>query len=296
MIKPTLFVLAAGLGNKYGGMRQQESIGPNGETILDYTVFDACRAGFGKIVFVIYSAFEKEFRQLILSKYEGRVSIECLVQDKDNADPGNKIKSPYPWSSICALWAGREMLSDPFGVVNAEDFYGKESFEILADALTKVSPSNYFNVAFELRKTLSETSPLTRGICIMDEDNNLNSIIDHVEVEMTGGNVVYKNKDNKRTEIDGKSITSINMWAVDPDIFNYVEMFVDKIHQHSLQNEKVCYTITEMINTLLIQEKVKVNVRITPSEWLGVASTDDRVPLVLKINDYIKAKRYPKSL
>jgi len=130
----------------------------------------------------------------------------------------------------------------------------------------------------------------------MDEDNNLNSIIDHVEVEMTGGNVVYKNKDNKRTEIDGKSITSINMWAVDPDIFNYVEMFVDKIHLHCEKNEKMCYTITEMINTLLVQEKVKVNVRITPSEWLGVASTDDRVPLVLKINDYIKAKRYPKSL
>lgn len=296
MVKPTLFVLAAGLGNKYGGMRQQESIGPNGETILDYTVFDACRAGFGKIIFVIYSAFEKEFKQFVLSKYEGRIAVEYLIQDKSNADPGNKIKAPYPWSSICALWAGKDMLLDPFGVVNAEDFYGKESFEILADAVTKVVPSNYFNVAFELSKTLSETSPLTRGICVMDDNNNLSSIIDHVEVEMIGGNVVYKNKDNKRTEIDGQSIASINMWAVHPDIFNYVEKFVDKIHQQNLLNERVCYTITEMMNVLLAQEKVKVNVLITPSEWLGLASADDRVPLVLKINEYIKAKRYPKSL
>ncbi|MDD3161033.1 MAG: nucleotidyltransferase [Bacteroidales bacterium] len=296
MIKPTLFVLAAGLGNKYGGMRQQESIGPNGETILDYTVFDACRAGFGKIIFVIYSAFEKEFKEFVLSKYEGRIAVEYLIQDKNNADPGNKIKAPYPWSSICALWAGREMLQTPFGIVNAEDFYGKESFEILADAVTKVSPSNYFNVAFELSKTLSETSPLTRGICVMDDHNNLSSIVDHLEVETIGGNVVYKNKDNKRTEIDGKSIASINMWAVHPDIFNYVEMFVEKIYQQDLLNEKVCYTITEMINVLLAQTKVKVNVLMTPSEWLGLASADDRVPLVLKINDYIKAKRYPKSL
>lgn len=296
MIKPTLFVLAAGLGNKYGGMRQQESIGPNGETILDYTVFDACRAGFGKIIFVIYSAFEKEFKEFVLSKYEGRIAVEYLIQDKNNADPGNKIKAPYPWSSICALWAGRDMLQTPFGVVNAEDFYGKESFEILADAVAKVSPSNYFNVAFELSKTLSETSPLTRGICVMDDENNLSAIVDHVEVEMIGGNVVYKNRDNKRTEIDGQSIASINMWAVHPDIFNYVETFVDRIHQQSLLNEKVCYTITEMINTLLTQEKVKVKVLITPSEWLGLASADDRVPLVLKINEYIKAKRYPKSL
>lgn len=296
MIKPTLFVLAAGLGNKYGGMRQQESIGPNGETILDYTVFDACRAGFGKIIFVIYSAFEKEFKEFVLSKYEGRIAVEYLIQDKNNADPGNKIKAPYPWSSICALWAGREMLQTPFGIVNAEDFYGKESFEILADAVTKVSPSNYFNVAFELSKTLSETSPLTRGICVMDDHNNLSSIVDHLEVETIGGNVVYKNKDNKRTEIDGKSIASINMWAVHPDIFNYVEMFVEKIYQQDLLNEKVCYTITEMINVLLAQTKVKVNVLMTPSEWLGLASADDRVPLVLKINEYIKAKRYPKSL
>ena len=296
MIKPTLFVLAAGLGNKYGGMRQQESIGPNGETILDYTVFDACRAGFGKIIFVIYSAFEKEFKEFVLSKYEGRIAVEYLIQDKNNADPGNKIKAPYPWSSICALWAGREMLQTPFGIVNAEDFYGKESFEILADAVIKVSPSNYFNVAFELSKTLSETSPLTRGICVMDDHNNLSSIVDHLEVETIGGNVVYKNKDNKRTEIDGKSIASINMWAVHPDIFNYVEMFVEKIYQQDLLNEKVCYTITEMINVLLAQTKVKVNVLMTPSEWLGLASADDRVPLVLKINDYIKAKRYPKSL
>lgn len=296
MIKPTLFVLAAGLGNKYGGMRQQESIGPNGETILDYTVFDACRAGFGKIIFVIYSAFEKEFKEFVLSKYEGRIAVEYLIQDKNNADPGNKIKAPYPWSSICALWAGREMLQTPFGIVNTEDFYGKESFEILADAVTKVSPSNYFNVAFELSKTLSETSPLTRGICVMDDHNNLSSIVDHLEVETIGGNVVYKNKDNKRTEIDGKSIASINMWAVHPDIFNYVEMFVEKIYQQDLLNEKVCYTITEMINVLLAHAKVKVNVLMTPSEWLGLASADDRVPLVLKINDYIKAKRYPKSL
>lgn len=296
MINPTLFVLAAGLGNKYGGMRQQESIGPNGETILDYTVFDACRAGFGKIIFVIYSAFEKEFKEFVLSKYEGRIAVEYLIQDKNNADPGNKIKAPYPWSSICALWAGREMLQTPFGIVNAEDFYGKESFEILADAVTKVSPSNYFNVAFELSKTLSETSPLTRGICVMDDHNNLSSIVDHLEVETIGGNVVYKNKDNKRTEIDGKSIASINMWAVHPDIFNYVEMFVEKIYQQDLLNEKVCYTITEMINVLLAHAKVKVNVLMTPSEWLGLASADDRVPLVLKINDYIKAKRYPKSL
>ncbi len=296
MVKPTLFVLAAGLGNKYGGMRQQESIGPNGETILDYTVFDACRAGFGKIVFVIYSAFEKEFRQLVLSKYEGRVSIECLVQDKDNANQGNKIKSPYPWSSICALWAGRELLSEPFGVVNAEDFYGMESFEILADALTKVSASNYFNVAFELRKTLSETSPLTRGICVMDDNNVLDSIVDHLEVEMTGGNVVYKNKDNQRTEINGTSITSINMWALDPDIFNYTAKYVDNIYLQNHESEKACYTITEMINMLLLKEQVKVKVLVTPSEWLGVTSADDRVPLVLKINDYIKTKRYPKSL
>ncbi|MDD4636829.1 MAG: nucleotidyltransferase [Bacteroidales bacterium] len=296
MVKPTLFVLAAGLGNKYGGMRQQESIGPNGETILDYTVFDACRAGFGKIIFVIYSAFEKEFKEFVLSKYEGRIAVEYLIQDKNNADPGNKIKAPYPWSSICALWAGKDLLQTPFGIVNAEDFYGKESFEILAEAVKNVSPSNYFNVAFELCKTLSETSPLTRGICVMDDENNLSSIVDHLEVEMTGGNVVYKNRDNKRTEIDGQSIASINMWAVHPDIFNYAEKFVDKIHQQSLLNEKVCYTITEMVNVLLTQEKVKVKVLITPSEWLGLASADDRVPLVLKINEYIKAQRYPKSL
>lgn len=299
MTKPTLFILAAGIGNKYGGMKNMEEIGPNGEIFLDYLVYDAIRAGFSKLVFVLFSAIEQEFKTLILPRYASKIAVECIFQDKDShIDTENKIKTPYPWSSIRSLHAGRMVLREPFGVVNAEDFYGSRSFELLHDAVLHIGKGDYkyANVAFQLQNTIPEYSSATRGICRTDTNNMLLAVDDYNDVEWFGGNLIYKDSEKRREEVDALTLTSMNMWAFSPEIFNHTDTFVHILYTERGINAHAPYTITQMMNELLKEGKVAVKLLETPDKWLGISSKEDRTASVLRINEYIKNGLYPKRI
>ena len=212
----TLIVLAATMGNKYGGLKQLEGIGPNGETILDFSIYDAVRVGFNKIVFVISRHFEQEFKKLVSGKYEHVVEVEYVYQDVETIpEEKRNPKRKALYGSVRAVLMGEELIDSPFGVINAVNFYQRESFELLYDNLVMLGEADYhsFNICYRLRNVLAESGGVTRGICEVDEKGYLLSVTDRVGVERISGNPMYPNELHKWVALDDNSLVSMNMWG-----------------------------------------------------------------------------------
>ena len=218
----TLIVLAATMGNKYGGLKQLEGIGPNGETILDFSIYDAVRVGFNKIVFVISRHFEQEFKKLVSGKYEHVVEVEYVYQDVETIpEEKRNPKRKALYGSVRAVLMGEELIDSPFGVINAVNFYQRESFELLYDNLVMLGEADYhsFNICYRLRNVLAESGGVTRGICEVNEKGYLLSVTDRVGVERISGNPMYPNELHKWVALDDNSLVSMNMWGFTPQVF-----------------------------------------------------------------------------
>jgi NDP-sugar pyrophosphorylase family protein len=298
-MKPTLFILAAGMGSRYGGLKQMDGLGPNGEAILDYSVYDALRAGFGKIVFVIRKDFEDDFRRVVLSKYEGKVQCEVCFQSVDRVPEGctyNPERSK-PWGTNHAVLMGKDLIHEPFGVINADDFYGRESFQVLADYLKSVegTKGQYCMVGYRVCNTLSENGSVSRGVCEADENGFLTDVVERTKIEEKNGVIVFT-EDGKDTPLDRNTPVSMNMWGFTPEYFKYSEEGFRAFLAAKGQELKSEFYIPTLVNDLIVAGEATCKVLDTPSKWFGVTYSEDRPQVVMKINQLVKEGVYPAKL
>lgn len=300
-MKPTLFVLAAGMGSRYGGLKQLDGLGPNGETIMDYSIFDAIRAGFGKVVFVIRKDFETDFREKILKKYENMIPVELVFQSLDALPEGFTLspERQKPWGTNHAVMMGKEVIKEPFAVINADDFYGKDSFQVLADYLKTLTneKDNYCMVGYHVGNTLSESGSVARGICSTDSDDFLTSVVERTYIiRDTDGKIKFKDENDQMVEIPENTPVSMNMWGFTPEYFDYSdEQFVDFLIKNQ-ENPKAEYFIPLVVNELIVTGQAKVKVLDTISKWFGVTYADDRPAVVQRIQDLVNSGEYPEKL
>ena len=242
-MKPTLLVLAAGLGSRYGGLKQLDGLGPNDETIMDYSIYDAVKAGFGKVVFVIRKSFEDEFREKITKKYEHLISIEVVFQELDNLPEGFELNPDRvkPWGTNHALMMGKEVINEPFAVINADDFYGRDSFKVICDFLSKLENSKdlYCMVGYRVGNTLSESGTVARGVCETDSEGNLTGIVERTQIKRIDGAVKYKGENDEWITISDNKPVSMNMFGFTPDYFKYSDdSFIDFLNEN--HSGRVC--------------------------------------------------------
>lgn len=233
-MKPTLLVLAAGMGSRYGGLKQLDGVGPCGETIMDYSVYDAARAGFGKVVFVIRNHFRNEFEQKVVSKYRNLIEVELVEQEMDKLPEGFTLnpEREKPWGTGHATMMAAPVIDTPFAVINADDFYGAKSFQVLADFLKEQvgQRGKYCMVGFYLNKTLSESGEVSRGICSVNGENYLTTVEEHHKVKESNGTITGVGMNGEERVLDGNAYASMNMWGFTPDVFEYGhEMRLTKI-------------------------------------------------------------------
>ena len=298
-MKPTLFILAAGMGSRYGGLKQIDGLGPNGEAILDYSVYDALRAGFGKIVFVIRKDFEDDFRRVVLSKYEGQVQCEICFQSVDKVPAGYAYnpERTKPWGTNHAVLMGKDLIKEPFAVINADDFYGKESFQVLADYLKSAEgkKGEYCMVGYRVCNTLSENGSVSRGVCTTDANGLLTDVVERTKIEDKNGSIVFTENDVD-TPLDPNTPVSMNMWGFTPEYFDYTEKAFKVFLSEHGQELKSEFYIPTLVNDLIVTGKATCKVLDTPSKWFGVTYSEDRPQVVMKINQLINEGVYPAKL
>lgn len=299
-MKPTLYVLAAGMGSRYGSLKQIDGLGPNGETIMDYSIYDALRAGFGKIVFVIRKSFEQEFREKIISKYEKHIPVEVVFQELDNLPEGFKLdpERQKPWGTNHAVMMAKDVIKEPFAVINADDFYGRESYEILANQLKHMDSqeNHYCMVGYRLNNTLSESGAVARGVCETDDNDFLKSVVERTHIERKDGKIQYKDAENYWFELPENTPVSMNMWGFTPDYFQHSEKFFIKFLEANVGNHKAEYFIPLMVDHLIINKISDVKVLDTPSKWFGVTYAEDRQGVVDKLQKLVEKGEYPSPL
>lgn len=299
-MKPTLFVLAAGMGSRYGGLKQLDGLGPNGETIMDYSIYDAIRGGFGKLVFVIRKDFEKDFREKIINKYESHIPVELVFQDLNDLPAGFTCpeERTKPWGTNHAVLMGKKVIKEPFAVINADDFYGRDSFAVLGKALSEMDgkKNDYCMVGYRVGNTLSESGSVARGICSTDKDGYLTTVVERTAIERIDGKVSFKDENDKLVNIDDNTPVSMNMWGFTPDYFEYSENFFADFLKENISNLKCEYFIPLMVNKLINDGTARVKVLDTTSKWFGVTYAADRQSVVDKIQALVDDGEYPDRL
>ena len=299
-MKPTLFVLAAGMGSRYGGLKQLDGLGPNGETIMDYSIFDAIRGGFGKVVFVIRKDFEQDFRDKILSKYENHIPVELVFQSLDSLPagftcPADRVK---PWGTNHAVLMGKEVINEPFAVINADDFYGRDSFAVLGKELSAMTgkKNDYCMVGYRVGNTLSESGSVARGVCETNAEGYLTTVVERTAIERIDGKVSFTDENGQLVSIADNTPVSMNMWGFTPDYFQYSEDYFVEFLKENMGNLKAEYFIPLMVNKLINENIPRVKVLDTTSKWFGVTYAEDRQGVVDKIQALVDAGEYPAKL
>ena len=288
----SLLVMAAGMGSRYGGLKQLDAVGPSGETIIDYSVYDAIQAGFNKVVFIIRKDFEDEFRLQITEKYSGKIRVEFAFQDLHDLPDGFTCPEgrKKPWGTGHAILAASGMIHEPFVAINGDDFYGRESFKVVADYYLS-GADDFSMVAFQLDKTLSTFGGVTRGLCTVKE-GKLDTVIETGELQIAGQGVTS----DRNIKLDGSEPVSMNVWGFTPVLFKYLrEMFVEFLHDegNKLKSE---YLIPSVVNELIQSDREDVHVLRSASSWFGVTYKDDRPFVMEEIQKLIDHGTYPKQL
>ena len=302
-MKPTLLLLAAGMGSRYGGLKQLDGLGPNGETIMDYSIYDAIKAGFGKIVFVIRKDFEQEFRDKVLSKYEGHIPAELVFQGLDSLPEGFSVPKgrQKPWGTNHAVLMAKDAIKEPFCVINCDDFYNRDAFMVIGKFLSELpeeSRNTYAMVGFRVGNTLSENGTVARGICSKDDNENLTTVVERTEIMRVDGRVCYKDEQGEWVAVDDNTPVSMNMWGFTPDYFEYSEEYFKEFlsDPKNMENLKAEFFIPLMVNKLIVEGTASVRVLDTTSKWFGVTYAADRQGTVDRIQQLINENVYPEKL
>lgn len=302
MKKTTLVIMAAGIGSRFGGgIKQLEPVGPNGEIIMDYSIYDAMEAGFDKVVFVIRKDLEEVFKEVIGNRIETKVPVEYAFQEIDDLPEGFAVPEgrTKPWGTGQAILACKDLIHEPFAVINADDYYGKDSFKTLHDYLVE---ENHFEgqynismVGFILKNTLSDNGAVTRGICRADENGNL------IAVDETSGIVKTENgaaceKDGSLVEIDVESRVSMNMWGFEPDFFKELESGFADFLTNLKEGGKQEYLLPTIVDGLVKKNEARVKVLESKDKWVGVTYKEDKPVVVASIKELISSGKYPDKL
>ena len=304
-MKPTLFLLAAGMGSRYGGLKQLDGLGPNGETIMDYSIYDAIKAGFGKLVFVIRKDFEDDFRKKIVSKYENHLPVEVVFQSLDKLPEGFTVPEgrEKPWGTNHAVMMGEDVIKEPFAVINCDDFYGRDSFQVMGKFLSELpegSTGKYAMVGFRVGNTLSESGTVSRGVCATDASQYLQSVVERTKIERKDDGIIRFLDDDGTTwtGLEENTPVSMNFWGFTPDYFAHSdEFFKDFLSLESTKtNLKAEFFIPLMVDKLIREQKATVKVLDTTSKWFGVTYPEDRPDTVAKIAKLIEEGVYPEKL
>jgi len=302
-MKPTLLLLAAGMGSRYGGLKQLDGLGPNGETIMDYSIYDAIKAGFGKIVFVIRKDFEQDFKDKILSKYEGHIPAQLVFQSIDALPEGFKAPEGRvkPWGTNHAVMMAAKVINEPFCVINCDDFYNRDAYMVMGKFLSQLpegSQNKYAMVGFRVGNTLSENGTVARGICSKDENENLTTVVERTEIMRVNGPICYKDEQGEWVPVDDNTPVSMNMWGFTPDYFKHSEEYFKEFlsDPKNLENPKAEFFIPLMVNKLINENTATVKVLDTTSKWFGVTYSADRPSVVEKIQQLVNDGVYPNHL
>lgn len=299
-MKPTLLVLAAGLGSRYGGLKQLDGLGPNGETIMDYSIYDAVKAGFGKVVFVIRKSFEEEFKEKVTKKYEHLLPVEIVFQELDNLPEGFELNPDRvkPWGTNHALMMGKSVINEPFAVINADDFYGRKSYQVMCDFLSQLeeSKNKYCMVGYRVGNTLSESGTVARGVCETDQNSNLTGIVERTQIKRNDGVVQFLDENDKWVSLPDNKPVSMNMFGFTPDYFQYSDNFFVDFLKENEEKLKAEFFIPTLVNDLIVDGKIEMRVLDTTSQWFGVTYQEDRPFVVSKFKELVDKGEYPSPL
>jgi len=309
-MKPTLLVLAAGMGSRYGGLKQMDGVGPSGETIIDYSIYDAVQAGFGKVVYIVREYFRPQFEQTVKEKYS---NVKCLdgtplefqfVTQELNKIPAGFVLNPErekPWGTAHAVLMAKDVVKEPFVVINGDDFYGKESFRIAGDWCRAHAETKgvYSIIGFELDNTLSENGSVSRGICYYNEEMHLTGVVEHLKIAKCEDGVVRGDNSTTGEEqiaLDGKALCSMNMWGFTPDYFENSEALFAEFLKVNINEPKKEFYIPFAVDTMIKEGVAKCDVLSTPSHWFGVTYKEDRPGVVAKFKELADTGVYKTPL
>jgi NDP-sugar pyrophosphorylase family protein len=296
-VSPTLLVLAAGMGSRYGGLKQIDPVGPSGETIMDYSIYDALRAGFGKVVFIIRGDIEAAFRETIGARFAKHIAVDYVFQELDKLPAGFTPPEgrSKPWGTTQAVLMASQAIHEPFAVINADDFYGSDSYRALAGHLTSGS-SDYAMVGFQLSKTLSDFGSVARGICQRNSESYLETVVEMTSIEGKDGAVANTDPSGKVTPLTGNELVSMNMWGLHPSVFPQLEGQFESFLKQSGSELKTESYLPSTVNALVQEGIARVKVLETASAWFGVTYREDRPTVVARIAQLVASGEYPESL
>ena len=302
-MKPTLFLLAAGMGSRYGGLKQLDGLGPHGETIMDYSIYDAIHAGFGKLVFVIRKDFEQDFRDKVLSKYEGHIPCEIVFQSLDALPEGFTCPEgrTKPWGTNHAVMMGQNVINEPFAVINCDDFYDRDAFQVMGKFLSSLpegSTGKYAMVGFRVDNTLSESGTVSRGVCEYDDNHHLTSVVERTKIQRIDGVVKYLDENDEWVALPDNTPVSMNFWGFTPDYFAYSNEFFKTFlsDEKNMANLKSEFFIPLMVDKLINDGTATCEVLDTTSKWFGVTYPEDRPEVVAKFEKLGADGVYPEKM
>jgi NDP-sugar pyrophosphorylase family protein len=302
MTQPTLVVMAAGIGSRYGGLKQIDPVGPNGEIIIDYSVYDALSAGFGKVVFILRREIEAAFREGVGRRIESHLPTHYVFQGLDDLPEGVSVPSgrEKPWGTAHAVLCCRDVVDGPFAVINADDFYGRSSFGALADHLRAAQDTpdayDYCMVGYVLERTLTQHGHVTRGICSVDDEGNLEEIHERHKVKRLSDRVCYSEDDRTWIEIPEDSPVSMNMWGFTPSLFAELEARFPDFLREAGDDPKAEFLLPEVVSDLLAEGRARVRVLPTQERWFGVTYPQDKAWVKAGIRELIESGVYPSPL
>jgi choline kinase len=293
--------MAAGMGSRYGSLKQMDPVGVSGEAIIDYSIYDAMRAGFGKVVFVIRHAFEADFREFFApERFGGKVEVDFVFQELDNLPEGFSVPPgrEKPWGTNHAVMMGAGAIDGPFAAINADDFYGRDSYRVIGEFLTSVSgqKGRYCMVGYDLDKTMSEHGSVSRGICQVDAEGNLTGMVERTKIVHDGGNVVWIDEQGEKHPIDASAPVSMNMFGFTPDYFPLSEGLFKEFLTENRENPKAEFYIPTAVNAIVGRGQATMRVLRTSSQWFGVTYKEDRPGVVARIRALVDAGEYPARL
>lgn len=300
-MKPTLLILAAGIGSRYGGIKQLDPVGPSGKNIIDYSVYDAIQAGFGKVVFVIRKDIEEDFRNIYEPRLKGKIEQEYVLQKFDDIPDEFELNTDRkkPWGTAHAVLAARYNIKNPFAVINADDFYGRQAFQVLADYLTKPanqSQDRFAMVSFQVKNTLSEYGGVSRGVCYSDNKGNLNDVVERYKIIEKNDLIKYQDDKGNEGELEANALVSMNFWGFQPYFLDYAgkEFFSFMKESHEKPNAE--FLIPTVINKMIEEGHITVKVLQSAQQWFGVTYKEDKKQTEANIRRLIDQGVYPENL
>ena len=297
-MKPTLVILAAGMASRYGSMKQVEGFGPSGETIMDYSIYDAIRAGFGKVVFIIRQEFEKNFREIVGKDIQGRIEVDYVFQELSKYSEGFEIPAERtkPWGTAHAVLCAEEKVKEPFAVINADDFYGRDGFEKAYKFLVSgCNERTYAIIGYELLKTLSEHGTVNRGVCEVDDSGNLVSVVERLNVSRQGEKIVC-NDEHLPKELSLDTHVSMNFWCFHPSLFDFTKKVFEEFLTENASNPKAEFFIPIVADKFIKDGVGVIKVIPTSAKWFGVTYKEDAPMVRESLRKLVDAGEYPENL